>query len=467
MASKGNRDFRPKYHYAPPVGWINDPNGLLYENGTWHLFAQHYPNDTVWGPMHWRHATSEDLLHWQDRGVALYPDEKLGFIFSGSAVIDRGNTSGLGKDCDPMILMYTSHGEHEQQSIAFSDDRINFTPYAGNPVIPNTALKDFRDPNVFRNEIKNCWTVIIAAGDHVEFHSSENLIDWHKTGEFGAKENKLGGVFECPEMLKLKAPDGSDIYALIASMALPREFGGSRTQYFLGTFDGDTFTQTTAAGEALLLDSGFDNYAAVGFKYAAEPIILGWGTSWNYAADEPTNEFCGMMTYARKCSIVNTDCGLRLATLPITPEFSMAEAKIVPPPQTRFPMAPKQTAAINGEVFHVHVEAEGQFMVSLRNDAGEELRFGFDNERNYFVDRTAAGRDDFNAYFRSGLMSVVKTQRLVSGPIQLDMYFDKALAEVFADGGIYASSTLAFPNAPYTVAEMTGKGKMTVGCDKA
>ena len=153
MTTKANRDYRPATHYAPPYGWTNDPNGLVYEDGTWHLFAQHYPDATHWGPMHWRHAVSEDLLHWKDLGIALYPDEKLGYIFSGSGVIDEGNTSGLGKDRDPMVVMYThADGKIQQQSIAFSEDRIHFTPYAGNPVIPDDR-EDFRDPKVFRNPV--------------------------------------------------------------------------------------------------------------------------------------------------------------------------------------------------------------------------------------------------------------------------------------------------------------------------
>lgn len=280
MSTQGSRDFRPRFHYTPPKGWINDPNGPLYEDGIWHLFAQHYPHDTVWGPMHWIHATSKDLLNWENQGIALSPDERLGLIFSGSAVIDRGNTSGLGRERDPMICMYTHHGEHEQQSIAFSEDRMHFTPYEGNPVIPNSDLPDFRDPKVFRNDLLGCWSVVIAAGDHVEFHASPDLLHWHKTGEFGQAENKLGGVFECPDLFPLPAPDGSVLWVLIASMALPREFGGSRTQYFLGMFDGNTFVETHSSLRAKLIDSGYDNYAAVTFSGAEKPCIIGWGTSW-------------------------------------------------------------------------------------------------------------------------------------------------------------------------------------------
>lgn len=461
MSTKSNRDFRPTYHYAPPKGWINDPNGLTYADGVWHLFAQHYPHDTVWGPMHWIHATSTDLLSWEDKGVALFPDEKLGYIFSGSAVIDRGNTSGLGDNCDPMICMYTSHGEHEQQSIAFSNDRVHFTPYAGNPVIPNTRQKDFRDPKVFRNDILNCWSVAIAAGDHVEFHASRDLIHWEKTGEFGAAENSLGGVFECPDLFPLTAPDGSEIWILIASMALPREFGGSRTQYFMGRFDGNTFTQTLPSPQARLIDSGYDNYAAVSFSGAESPIILGWGTSWCYADREPTNEFCGLMTYARRLSLRETDGGLCLASSPIAPEFALKEAEAAP--QEHPFEAARSSAEVPGEVFRVHVEAEGAFMLSLSNQKGETFRIGLDNEHRFVVDRTQAGLRDFHELYRSGLMSVTVTPRLMRGKAVMDVYFDRCIAEIFADDGTFVNTALTFPEAPYTHAEIIGPAKMWIG----
>lgn len=448
MSTQSNRDFRPKYHYAPPAGWINDPNGLTYENGVWHLFAQHYPHDTVWGPMHWIHATSNDLLHWEDKGVALAPDP-LGMIFSGSAVIDKGNTSGLGKERDPMIAMYTSHGDHEQQSIAFSEDRIHFTPYAGNPVIANDSQPDFRDPKVFRNDILNCWTVVIAAGDHVEFHASKDLIHWEKTGEFGSEENTLGGVFECPDLFPLTAPDGSKLWMLIASMALPGEFGGSRTQYFLGQFDGKTFTETVVSPKAKLIDTGYDNYAAVSFSGTEAPLIIGWGTSWCYADKEPTNEFSGLMTYARHVELVDTDEGLRIASVPVTPKFALTPAE--------------GKTALPGEVFSAHIEAEGAFTLTLSNAKGEALRVSLDNQHRFIVDRTNAGLRDFSETYSSGLMSVTVTPRLIHGKVSLDLYFDRMIAEIFADDGTFTNTQLVFPTEPYTEAAVIGKAKLWIG----
>lgn len=467
MSTKGNRDYRPAFHYAPPFGWINDPNGLTYENGVWHLFAQYYPDAPVCGPMHWCHATSSDLLNWQHHGVALAPDAKLGTIFSGSAVIDKGNTSGLGHGVDPMILMYTSHGEHEQQSIAYSDDRMHFTPYEGNPVIANTTQKDFRDPKVIRNDKLNGWTVVIAAGDHVEFHASQDLIHWHKTGEFGVEENKMGGVFECPDLFPLTAPDGSAVWVLIASMALEEPFGGHRTQYFLGDFDGETFHETIPAAHARLLDSGYDNYAAVTFSGAHKRMLLGWGMAWAYARMTPTNEFCGVMTYARELSLVNTDAGMQLSSSPVTPEFDLKEipAQEPPSPLPRH-YVNRSVADLPVDLFHVRVEADEAFTLALSNEDGEVLNVSVSTEQKLVVDRSRAGKRDFSPIFDSGLFAVTTAQRTCRGRMTVDLYFDRMIAEVFMDNGTVCNSTVVFPEKPYNKATLWGRGKLWVGGKK-
>ena len=464
MSTQGKRDYRPSCHYTPPTGWINDPNGLSYENGTWHLFAQHNPVATHFGPMHWRHATSTDLLHWQDQGIALRPDDKLGVIFSGSAVIDNGNTSGLGQGVDPMILMYTHHGDHEQQSIAWSLDRVHFTPYEGNPVIANTELKNFRDPKVFRDEARSRWTVVIAAGDRVVFYASEDLKSWRKTGEFGAAENKLGGVFECPDLFPLKAPDGTEVWVLFASMSLPLPAGGHRMQYFLGSFDGETFHETIPSPRARILDGGYDDYAAVTFSNADERLMLGWGDSWAYTMFEPTNEFCGLMTYARKLSLVETDTGLHLAACPVTPEFTFGEAaaceKVEPIPFHRYS---KSEGALPGELFQIHVEATEGFALTLSNDDGEALNVTVTGDERLVVDRTKAGENGFSPAFASGVFSVSSAPRTMHGPITLDLYFDRMIAETFMDKGTVFNSTVVFPEKPYTRATLLGEGKMWIG----
>ena len=464
MTTKGNRDYRPFLHYTPPYGWTNDPNGLVYEDGTWHLFAQHYPDDTHWGPMHWRHAVSDDLLHWKDLGIALYPDEKLGLIFSGSGVIDAGNTSGLGVARDPMVLMYTHAGRTcQQQSIAFSEDRVHFTPYAGNPVIKSDKV-NFRDPKVFKNPVLNCWSVAISADDRMEFYASDDLIHWRKTGEFGVEEDRLGGVFECPDLFPLTAPDGSEVWVLIASNGMPAPFGGFRMQYFLGQFDGYTFRETLPSPRPRILDSGYDDYAAVTYYGADRRLMTGWAESIVYGSDGPTGEFCGLMTFVRELTLKDVGGDLRLAMEPVVPAHDMAPAPAGEPVAINLRQKlPHAQGALPGELFHVRVEAEGAFQLTLSNDAGEALVVTLSNEQNLVVDRSRAGARDFNPLFASGLYSVMTAPRHTYGPATLDLYFDRMIAEAYLDGGTVVNTSIVFPEQPYTRASLLGKGTLSIG----
>lgn len=442
MSTKGARDYRPLYHYTPPTAWINDPNGLTYDGEKYHLFAQHHPGSTRHGPMHWLHATSVDLIHWEQLGIALAPDA-LGVIYSGSAIVDVGNTSGLGENGrDPLIAMFTHHGETEMQSIAYSNDGVNFTKYISNPVIPNPGIPDFRDPKVFRNEILNCWSAAIAAGDRVYFYRSDDFLIWEKTGEFGAVENLMGGVFECPDLFPLTAPDGSTLWVLIASMTQPEETGGSRTQYFLGQFDGYTFHVTIPFVEPELIDYGYDNYASVTFSGAKDMLMLGWGASWTYAADLPTNEYCGAMTLARSVSLAQTKQGLRLASAPVLPTLSAPEAIA-------------SGGALSSEVFVLDIAADGAFEVSLRNGKGEVFRFGLEGGC-FFTDRSLSGEKAFNALYVSPVYQFTRRRRLVDGPVKLRAVFDRSIVEIFADGGTYANTTLVFPTEPYDEVVLRG-----------
>ena len=440
MATKGKRDYRPALHFTPKKAWINDPNGLCKRGDTYHLFAQHYPDDTVWGPMHWLHATSKDLLHWDELGIALAPDE-LGLIFSGSAVVDEGNTAGFGRDA--LVAMYTSHGECEQQSIAAAPDGVNFVKYEGNPVIPNPGLRDFRDPKLFKNPVLGGWGCVIAAGDRVAFYHSTDLKRWERTGDFGSQENRLGTVFECPDLIPLTAPDGREIWALIASMIQPPEAGGNRTQYFLGEFDGHTFRQTVPMPEPVLLDAGYDNYAAVSFFGAGRPVILGWGTSWVYAREEPTTDYCGCMTLARTLSLRGTPAGLRLCQWPVIPglrnEAAIADGGSLP-----------------GEVFALEIRAEGAFSASLDNGKGESFAFGLNREGQFFTDRSKAGEDGFNSLYATPMFQRTRAARLADGAVEMLVVFDRSICELFADGGLYANSTLMYPTAPYELLRLSG-----------
>lgn len=211
------RDYRPKIHFSPEKGWMNDPNGMVYVDGEYHFFYQKYPYDTSWGPMHWGHATSRDLIHWEHQPIALYPDE-LGFIFSGSAVYDTQNSSEYGtNENPPIIAIYTSHHKDglEQQSIAYSNDKgRHFEKSYLNPVIKNPGISDFRDPKAFWNPVRRCWSLVLAAQDRVFFYASQNMKNWEKTGEFGPEGNHAKGVWECPDLFPIEYK-GKNVYGSV------------------------------------------------------------------------------------------------------------------------------------------------------------------------------------------------------------------------------------------------------------
>ncbi len=438
--SKWIQEKRPTLHFAPQKGWINDPNGLIYDGKQYHLFAQHNPSDTVWGPMHWLHAVSDDLLHWKELGIALYPNE-LGTIFSGSAVIDAENTAGFGTGA--MIAMYTQHGERESQGIASSLDSVHFTPYAGNPVIENPGIADFRDPKVFWNAKDRCWSMALAARDCIEFYRSKDMRAWEKTGAFGQQESHYGDVFECPDLFPLTAPDGRILWVLLVSMAAPAEMGGGRMQYYLGEFDGATFRKLPEQTQAYWVDTGFDNYAGVTYFGTPERVFLGWAASPTYAGNVPAGEYRGCMTLPRRLSLVDTPAEVRLAAEP------MVQAK-------KYTPIPDGAKVPLG-AFELKIKADGPFEVRLVNRLGQELRFGLDESNRIYTDRTKAGASEFDAHYASPLFSVTSTPRLLNGPMKMRLILDHTLAELYADKGTYVHSALVFPAAKYTKIRFTGK----------
>ena len=296
---------RPQIHFSPPEKWMNDPNGMVFYAGEYHLFYQFFPDSTVWGPMHWGHAVSTDLVHWQHLPIALYPDS-LGYIFSGSAVVDWKNTSGLGLNGQPpLIAIYTYHNpagekagrkDFQYQGLAFSHDKgRSWTKYAGNPVLPNTeSIADFRDPKVLWDEASNQWVMVIAAHDQVKFRGSKDLKKWTPLSNFGKTWGAHSGVWECPDLFPIRVEGSTETkWVLLVSINPGGPNGGSATQYFVGHFDGRQFTvdpSYTAAvsGEkAVWLDNGRDNYAGVTWsdipKQNGRRLFMGWMSNWDYA----------------------------------------------------------------------------------------------------------------------------------------------------------------------------------------
>ncbi len=434
------KNGRPKLHFAPKKGWINDPNGLVHDGKQYHLFAQHNPDDSVWGPMHWLHAVSDDLYNWKELGIALYPND-IGTIFSGSAIIDKDNTAGFGPGA--MIAMYTQHGACESQSIASSQDGIRFTPYEGNPVIANPGIVDFRDPKVFWNEKGSCWSMALAARDCIEFYRSGDMRTWEKTGSFGKHENRYGEVFECPDLFPLTAPDGRTLWVLLVSMAAPAEFGGGRMQYYLGEFDGETFHRLPEQEQAYMVDAGFDNYAGVTYSGTAERLYVGWAASPVYAGNVPAGAYRGCMTLPRRLSLADTKEGIRLAAEPV---LNSGNFKTL-----------MDGDALPAGAYELAVEAEGPFELRLVNSLGDELVIGLNEEGRILTDRMKAGASGFSKWFNSELYSVTSTPRLIDGACSMRLIVDHTSVELYADRGTYVNTMLTFPKERYSHVRIEGK----------
>lgn len=447
MSTKGSRNYRPNIHFTPPAMWTNDPNGMVYVNGIYHLFYQHYPEAPNWGPMHWGHAVSRDLLHWKHMPIALYPDE-LGMIFSGSCVYDRENTSGYGtKEKPPIVAVYTNHGRHglEQQSIAYSTDGIHFEKSYQNPVIPNPGISDFRDPKAFYNPVKNCWSLVLAAGDRVHFYKSEDLKRWEKTGEFGPEENLASGVWECPDLFQVEAEDGRKLWVLIVSMTTTTEDGRCRTQYFLGDFDGDKFILKQEEKEPLWIDFGFDNYAGVTFQNLEEPLFLGWAMNWGYANETPTGEYCGQMTLARSLRAVKTEKSYRLAA-----SFAGLEKY----QHSAYPVNHMQRLCT--DTFGMKVT--GTKKITLSNAHGQKLVIQV-TEDEVFVDRTHAGEHAFHEQFQMPQYCSVRLPRMKRDG-EMELIFDVSVLEVLADDGLIPVSMVVYPESPYDQVLLEGSGNV-------
>lgn len=312
--------FRPVYHHTPAYGWMNDPNGMFYKDGVYHLYFQYNPYGSMWGNMHWGHSTSTDLVNWKNEGIAISPDA-IGTIFSGSCVVDHNNTSGFGEGA--VVAFYTSAkqtpwGDCQTQSMAYSlDNGKTFIKYANNPILTSSE-KDFRDPKVFWYAPKEHWVMMLAVGQHMEIYSSKNLKDWTKESEFGEGHGCHGGVWECPDLVEIPVEGTKEKkWVLICNINPGGPFGGSATQYFVGDFDGSTFTDNYPE-ETKWMDYGKDHYATVTWNNAPDGrcIAIGWMSNWQYANNVPTLQYRSANTIARDLSLFRQNGNLFLKSEP-------------------------------------------------------------------------------------------------------------------------------------------------------
>jgi fructan beta-fructosidase len=451
--------YRLQVHFSPQAKWTNDPNGMVFYKGTYHLFFQYYPKATVWGPMHWGHAVSKDMIHWKQMPIALYPD-KLGYIFSGSIVVDEKNTSGFGTKNKPaMVAIFTHHdpkGEkagsinYQNQSLAYSlDEGKTWAKYKSNPVLKNTGIKDFRDPKVFWYSPGEKWVMSLATKDRITFYSSADLKSWEKESEFGQMLGAHGGVWECPDLFPLKMY-GKEYWVLLVSINPGGINGGSATQYFVGEFNGSNFTPINT--KTKWIDFGPDDYAGVTWSNTGNrKIFLGWMGNWLYANEVPTVKWRNAMTIPRELSLKLVDNDIYLASKPVK-ELKNIAAKTIKIDAERI--------ANNSNVFSIikknlsqyklkfKTDQLNSYSVVLANEGGEKLILGFDKRNyRYYINRTNAGRDDFSRLFTG----VAYAPRIDIIPYSdLELIVDASSVELFADGGLSNLTSVLFPKKPYT-----------------
>lgn len=423
--SKNREKFRSIYHHTPVYGWMNDPNGMFYKDGVWHLYYQYNPYGSQWENMTWAHSTSTDLMHWKNQGEAILPDA-LGTIFSGNCVVDKENTAGFGKDA--IVAFYTSAGAAQTQSIAYSTDNgETFKKYANNPIL-TSDVPDFRDPNVFWNEEVKHWNLILAAGQQMNIYSSKNLKDWKYESSFGEGYGNHGGVWECPDLFKM-----DDKWVLICNINPGGPFGGSATQYFVGSFDGHKFTCESKPELTKWMDYGKDHYATVSFSNAPDGriVVLPWMSNWQYANQVPTQQYRSANGLPRELSLFTYEGEDYVCVKPSPEVFAAFEQK---------PTRSLQSAAYL-EVTNIKSNAS----IVLSNDKDEKVTMVYDEKTKTFsMDRTESGLTDFNNDFKA------KTTAPTYGIIKkLQIFVDNSSIEAFDADGKMSMTNLVFPNKPY------------------
>lgn len=439
-----NREkYRPVYHHTPAWGWMNDPNGMFYKDGVWHLYFQYNPYGSQWENMTWGHSTSTDLIHWTFQGAPIEADA-WGTVFSGSAVVDHNNTSGFGKGA--VVAMYTSAGENQTQSIAYSNDNgQTFTKYDGNPVLTSNT-PDYRDPHVFWNEDIKRWNMIMAEGQHMDIYSSADLKEWKLESQFGAEYGNHGGVWECPDLMKMKVR-GTDQYKwmLLCNINPGGPFGGSATQYFVGQFDGHKFTCESAPEVTKWMDYGKDHYATVTFDNAPDGrrVAMAWMSNWQYANQVPTMQYRSANSVPRDLDLYEyqgqTYCG-------VTPSPELAAAR------------PTKATKTLTEACEMVVTLKGNATITLANDKGEQVVMTYDEKsRTFAMDRTKSGQKEFSDDFAA--LTVAPVHGKMS---QLRLFIDRSSIEAFDADGKMAMTNLVFPTKPYNKVLVKGKAKYVV-----
>lgn len=463
-----NREkYRPAFHHTPLYGWMNDPNGMFYKDGRWHLYYQYNPYGSKWQNMTWGHSVSDNLVNWEHLPEAIRPNG-LGSVFSGSCAVDHDNTAGFGNDA--VIALYTSAGTSQMQSLALSTDGgLTFNIYPSNPVL--TLESEARDPKVFWNDSTKEWNMILAhALDHeMLIFSSPDMKSWTLQSSFGKGLGAQGGVWECPDLFELPVA-GTDEkkWVLLCNINPDGPFGGSGTQYFVGDFDGKTFrADTDAAGNVSTkwLDYGKDHYATVTWSDAPDGrrVALGWMSNWQYAADVPTMQFRSANTLPREMGLFRAPDGEVYASSAPSPELEALRGKLAAKVKKTTVGRKARSFALpseNGGICEILMDIEASkaktVNIVFSNSQGEKVVMQYDPAAaTLSFDRTQSGITDFSEGFPA--VTVTPTHE-ASGRIALRIFVDRSSMEVFGNDGEFVMTNLVFPRTPYTALSVSAEG---------
>lgn len=492
--------YRPSYHFTPLYGWMNDPNGMVYKDGEYHLYFQYNPYGSKWGNMHWGHAVSKDLVHWEHLDPAIARDP-VGHIFSGSSVVDKKNTAGFGKDAIIAIYTNNSVNHDEVQCIAYSNDNgRTFTKYEGNPVLtPFDGLKDFRDPKVFWYEKGKCWYMIVSADKETRFYKSKNLKKWTYVSAFGKGLGQQPCQYECPDFFQLPVNGDKKKMKWVMTMNINPGcwFGGSATEYFVGDFDGKKFT-CPDAHDVKWLDWGKDHYATVTFSNTGDRVLgITWMSNWQYANLTPFKQNRGANGLPRELKLYEKN-GKYYVSENVAPEVyalrketkDLADASVADAKDLKG-VAANMEGAFEIEA-DVTPDANGIAGIEISNNKRERTLIYFDMKQGKVVmDRTESGLSDFGKQAVPHDIELAWDKQLAAegkeparitnsinykndfalatwAPLSLcedgkktyhvDIFVDKSSVELFVDGGRIAMTNLVFPVAPYENVKLYTQG---------
>lgn len=471
--STTNREkYRPAFHHTPQYGWMNDPNGMFYKDGIWHLYYQYNPYGSKWQNMTWGHSSSADLVNWKHHPVAIEPNG-LGSVFSGSSAVDTDNTAGFGRDA--VIALYTSAGTSQVQSLAWSKDGgETFNIYPGNPII--TLESEARDPNMFYNKATGEWNMLLAHALEHEMlvFTSPDLKKWTLKSAFGKGLGAQDGVWECPDLFELNVRGSNERkWMLICNINPGGPFGGSATQYFIGNFDGNTFTPDKDANGNVptkWMDYGKDHYATVSWSNApaGRRTVIGWMSNWQYAAEVPTRQFRSANTLPREVELFKDKDGQIYAASAPSPEVDKLRDKVFRKAgRTHVNKKPRTFAlpADNGGICEIIMDIAakkaGKVIFTLKNKVGDKVVMHYDVAANTMsLDRRSSGLTDFSHDFPA----VTTAPAFSSGNrLGLRIFIDRASIEMFEKSGKFAMTNLVFPNEPYsTMTVCTDKGSAQI-----